>query len=86
MGDLGSAFEATSIDGCLLFCRSAEIYFRGILGLMQHQPGTSGPCPVAGRCRLDAVELVGWLTPLNGLHMAVAIEKARHCLPGLRDY
>jgi len=35
-GDFGSAFEATSIDGCRLFCHLAEILSRGVLGLLQH--------------------------------------------------
>jgi hypothetical protein len=35
-GDFGGAFEATSIDGCCLFCRLAEIQSRGVLGLLQH--------------------------------------------------
>jgi hypothetical protein len=34
--DFGGAFEATSIDGCRLFCRLAEIWPYGVLGLLQH--------------------------------------------------
>src|SRR5580704_5893509 len=34
--DFGGAFEATSIDGCRLFCRLAEIWPHGVLGLLQH--------------------------------------------------
>ena len=34
--DFGGAFEATSIDGCRLFCRLAEILPHGVLGLLQH--------------------------------------------------
>jgi hypothetical protein len=33
--DFGSAFEVTSIDGCRLFCRLAEILSHGVLGLLQ---------------------------------------------------
>jgi hypothetical protein len=36
--DFGGAFEATSIDGCRLFCRLAEIWPHGVLGLLQHYP------------------------------------------------
>jgi hypothetical protein len=35
-GDFGGAFEATSIDGCRLFCRLAGIWYHGVLGLLQH--------------------------------------------------
>jgi len=38
-GDIGGAFEATSIDGCRLFCRLAEIQSHGVLGLLQHNQG-----------------------------------------------
>jgi hypothetical protein len=31
-GDFGGGFEATSIDSCRLFCRSAEIQSHGVLG------------------------------------------------------
>jgi hypothetical protein len=37
-GDFGGAFEATSIGGCRLFCRLAEIQSHGVLGLLQHYP------------------------------------------------
>src|ERR1700733_4783447 len=37
-GDFGGVFEATSIDGCRLFCRLAEIQSHGVLGLLQHYP------------------------------------------------
>ena len=35
-GGFGGAFEPTSIDGCRLFCRLAEISSHGVLGLLQH--------------------------------------------------
>ena len=34
--DFGGAFDAPSIDGCRLFCRLAEIWSHGVLGLLQH--------------------------------------------------
>src|SRR5215467_10011431 len=34
-GDIGGAFEATSIDGCRLFCHLAEILPHGVLGVLQ---------------------------------------------------
>ena len=33
--DFGGAFDATSIDGYRLFCRLAEIWPHGVLGLLQ---------------------------------------------------
>jgi len=33
--DIGGAFEATSIDGCRLFCHLAEILPHGVLGVLQ---------------------------------------------------
>jgi hypothetical protein len=38
-GDFGGAFEATSIDGCRLFCRLAEIQSHGVLGLLHNTIG-----------------------------------------------
>jgi hypothetical protein len=38
-GDFGGAFKATSIGVCRLFCRLAENWSHGILGLLQHYQG-----------------------------------------------
>jgi hypothetical protein len=35
--DFGGAFEATSIDGCRLFCRLAEIWPYGVLGVLHYR-------------------------------------------------
>jgi hypothetical protein len=40
--DFGGAFEATSIDGCRLFCRLAKILPHGVLGLLQHNHPDTG--------------------------------------------
>jgi hypothetical protein len=40
--DFRGAFEATSIDGCRLFCRLAEILPQSVLGLLQHNRRPSG--------------------------------------------
>ena len=37
--DTGGAFEATSIDGCRLFCHLAEILPHGVLGVLQQNQG-----------------------------------------------
>jgi hypothetical protein len=40
--DFGGAFEATSIDGCRLFCCFAEKSLQAIFGVLQHNPRESG--------------------------------------------
>jgi hypothetical protein len=52
--DFGGAFEATSIDGCRLFCRLAKILPHGVLGLLQHNPSISGKFQSAAEGRICA--------------------------------
>src|ERR1700686_1529352 len=49
----GGAFEATSIDGCRLFCRLAEIWSRGVLGLLQHYLPKLDSCTAKKRSLFD---------------------------------
>ena len=44
-GDFGGAFEATSIDGCRLFCRLAEIQSHGVMGLLHNTIGGKADIP-----------------------------------------
>src|SRR5262245_49691253 len=42
--DIGGMFEATSIDGCCLFCHLAEILPHGVLGVLQQNRLQSAKC------------------------------------------